>query len=200
MRLLSVFSAVSILVSYACLSAAQDNAATAPGVQASSAQTGPVAPKDSAQLSSSKGNTLTPFVTDGCSLWIDGTPSQPGLWRHCCVLHDKAYWIGGTAQDRRRADQALQTCVSDLGGKLMGNYMYSFVIPGGNPYWLMPYRWGYGWKYLEAGKPRGYKTLTEAERVQVNLLMPQAEAVIAADAISHPVKVNAHPANEDLPK
>jgi hypothetical protein len=157
MRLLFAFSAVSVLLSYACLSAAEDNAATSHGVQASSAQANAGMPNNSAQMSPAKGNVLTPFVTDGCSLWIDGTPSQPGLWRHCCVLHDKAYWIGGTAQERRLADQALQTCVSDLGGQLMGNYMYSLVIPGGHPYWLMPYRWGYGWKYLEAGNRAAIK-------------------------------------------
>lgn len=132
-------------------------------------------------------SVLNPFATDGCSMWIDGTPRQPSLWRHCCVAHDKAYWIGGTAHERRKADQALQVCVRDLAGRMMGDYMYTFVIPGGSPYWLMPYRWGYGWSYLENGMPRGYKTLTDEELAQVNALAPQTEKTIADDAAAHPV-------------
>lgn len=131
-------------------------------------------------------NILAPFTTDGCSLWIDGTPSQPFLWRHCCVAHDKAYWIGGTAQERRHSDQELQKCVTDIAGAAMGNYMYTFVIPGGSPYWLTTYRWGYGWSYLQEGTWRGYKTLSDEELVQVNALLPDAEKTIAQDAAEHP--------------
>ncbi|MET0356905.1 MAG: hypothetical protein ABW044_09005 [Cellvibrio sp.] len=131
-------------------------------------------------------NILAPFTTDGCSMWIDGTPNQPFLWRHCCVAHDKAYWIGGTALERRQSDQELQKCITDIAGTIMGNYMYTFVIPGGSPYWLTTYRWGYGWSYLEEGKWRGYKTLGDEELVQVNALLPDAEKTIAQDAIQHP--------------
>ena len=129
---------------------------------------------------------LAPFTTDGCSMWIDGPPNQPWLWRHCCVAHDRAYWIGGTAAERRKSDQDLQKCITDVAGKFMGDSMYMGVMPGGSPYWVTPYRWGYGWSYFDAGKLRGYKSLNEDELAQANALIPDAEEKIAFDAIDHP--------------
>lgn len=134
-------------------------------------------------------NRLKPFTTDGCSVWIDGTVTEPYLWRHCCVAHDKAYWIGGTNLERNKADEDLLACVSDVGGKAMGSYMYFFVSTGGGPFLVTPYRWGYGWDFLEQGRPRGYKVPTAAEREQINQLLPMAETTIAEDAIKHPVPI-----------
>ena len=137
-------------------------------------------------LAQAQDNSLKAFTTDGCSMWIDGTPMHPYLWRHCCVAHDKAYWIGGSAQQRADADSALQACVTTAIGAGMGDYMHMGVIMGGSPIWLTPYRWGYGWSYLEEGKLRGYKSLTDDEQAQVAELLPQAEQTIAQDAIKHP--------------
>jgi hypothetical protein len=134
-------------------------------------------------------NTLKPFATDGCSVWIDGTVNEPYLWRHCCVAHDKAYWIGGTNLERNKADEAILACVSDVAGKTMGSYMYFFVSTGGGPFLVTPYRWGYGWDFLEQGRPRGYKVPTAAEWDQINQLLPLAEKTIADDAITHPVPI-----------
>ena len=134
-------------------------------------------------------NKLKPFTTDGCSVWIDGTVTNPYLWRHCCVAHDIAYWIGGTNLQRNQADEDLLACVSDVGGKAMGNYMYFFVSTGGGPFLMTPYRWGYGWDFLEQGRPRGYKVPTAAEWDQINALLPLAEKTIAEDAIKHPARV-----------
>ena len=138
-----------------------------------------------------QGNSLKPFSTDGCSMWIDGTPAHPYLWRHCCVAHDKAYWIGGSAQQHADADGALQACVTTAIGAGMGDSMYMGVIMGGSPIWLTPYRWGYGWNYLEEGKLRGYKSLTDEAQAQVAELLPQAEQIIAQDAIKHPAESTA---------
>jgi hypothetical protein len=140
----------------------------------------------SAEPSSAQTSQLRPFTTDGCSMWIDGPPQQPYLWRSCCVAHDKAYWMGGSNLERNQADETLRACVSKVGGSGMGNYMFFFVSTGGSPFWLTPYRWGYGWDYLDDGKPRGYKLRTPAEDEQLKALLPQAEEVIAADAIKHP--------------
>jgi hypothetical protein len=131
-------------------------------------------------------NMLAPFTTDGCSMWIDGPLNQPWLWRHCCVSHDRIYWIGGTATERRKSDQDLQKCITDVAGKFMGDSMYMGVMPGGSPYWVTPYRWGYGWSYFESGKLRGYKSLNEEELAQANALIPDAEKTIAQDASDHP--------------
>ena len=38
----------------------------------------------------------SPFTTDACSAWFDGS------WKHCCVERDIDYWCGGSAEDRRR--------------------------------------------------------------------------------------------------
>ncbi len=138
------------------------------------------------QYTHAQENNLKPFTTDGCSMWLDGTPMHPYSWRHCCVAHDKAYWIGGSEQQRADADTALQACVANVMGVGMGNYMYAFVVMGGSPMWLTPYRWGYGWGYLDETKLRGYKLLTEAEQAQVTALLPQAEQTIVEDALKHP--------------
>lgn len=131
-------------------------------------------------------NNLKPFTTDGCSMWMDGTPKHPYLWRHCCVAHDKAYWIGGSAQQRADADDELKACVKTAMGTGMANYMHTGVIIGGSPLWLTPYRWGYGWSYLDETTLRGYKLLTKAEQTQVTSLLPQAEQTIVEDALKHP--------------
>jgi hypothetical protein len=133
-------------------------------------------------------NTLKPFTTDGCSMWLDGYPSQPNLWRHCCVTHDKAYWIGGPQELRTAADENLRACVTSAAGKGMGGYMHFFVSTGGSPLWFTPYRWGYGWSYLENGRPRGYKTLTPEELLMVAQLEPDANRKILLDAESHLLK------------
>ena len=108
--------------------------------------------------------------------------------RHCCVVHDKAYWLGGTQAQRKMADEALQTCVKQQSTAAMANYMYFMVRWAGHPDWLTLYRWGYGWNYFEKGAPRGYKAATTEEEQQINALLPQAEKIIADDFVSHPVK------------
>jgi len=53
------------------------------------------------------------FTTDGCSggmSWAWQTFVKPLTktdipWRQCCVVHDRAYWMGGTWTDRRVADK-----------------------------------------------------------------------------------------------
>lgn len=131
-------------------------------------------------------NTLKPFTTDGCSMWIDGTSTNPYVWRHCCVAHDKDYWLGGTEDQRKRSDENLRACIIETDNKAMGEYIYMSVRWGGAPQWMMPYRWGYGWDYLDGGKPRGYKVPSELEQEAIKLRLPQAEQVIAEDAIKHP--------------
>lgn len=56
------------------------------------------------------------------------------------MAHDRDYWLGGTNAERRKSDQNLQKCVNEVAGQMMAEYMYTFVIPGGSPYWMTPYR------------------------------------------------------------
>ena len=132
---------------------------------------------------------LKPFTTDGCSLWIDGTPEQPNLWRHCCVAHDLDYWQGGSEAQRKQSDERIQACVKQAQGTGMANYIYTNVRWGGSPYWYSNYRWGYGWDYFDGVWPRGYKVPTVAEQQLLDQAMPAALKVIEEDAIQHPRKV-----------
>ncbi len=106
---------------------------------------------------------LKPFTTDGCSAFPDGTVKQQSLWVNCCIRHDLAYWKGGSYEDRLIADQDLSSCVAEVGEPEIAQIMLAGVRVGGSPYFPTSYRWGYGWSY-----PRGYQTLSDEERHQVN--------------------------------
>ena len=103
------------------------------------------------------------FTTDGCSAFPDGTIHQQTLWLDCCIKHDLAYWAGGSYDERRQADQTLNSCVTRAGEPEIARLMLAGVRVGGSPYFPTSYRWGYGWSY-----PRGYQLLNEQERTDVN--------------------------------
>ncbi len=106
---------------------------------------------------------LRDFASDGCSLFPEGDLGRPTLWCDCCLAHDIAYWQGGTEEQRRHADEALQACVlARTGSRTLADLMYQGVRVGGYPLFPTWYRWGYGWAY---GK--GYAPLTEDEQREV---------------------------------
>ncbi len=86
-----------------------------------------------------------PFRTDGCSV------SPNGSWVQCCVEHDVAYWCGGSAEDRKRADAKFRDCVAERQSEFLGDMMYLGVRVGGVPWHPFPWRWAYGWDGI-----RGY--------------------------------------------
>ncbi len=129
---------------------------------------------------------LTEFSTDICSRFPDGLPGKLPKWRDCCIEHDIYYWLGGTKEQRKRADTKLAHCVANKGGRtldIIGKGMYVGVRLGGAPWFNLSYSWGYGWtnNYIEILKPygpgkghslkrkikleklRGYFTLTQDE-------------------------------------
>jgi hypothetical protein len=112
-------------------------------------------------------NELAPFTTDGCSHFPDGTSQHKNLWLKCCIAHDKAYWKGGTYQERLQADLKLRECVAQVADPLIAELMLNGVRAGGSPFWPTQFRWGYGWPYL-----RGYKALSKEELELVNALDP----------------------------
>ncbi len=122
---------------------------------------------------------LAPFTTDGCSRFPDGTHLQPALWQSCCVAHDAAYWAGGTADQRKLADQALQQCVATQGQSSVSALMLMGVRVGGSPFIPSSFRWGYGWPLW-----RGYQPLTDAERAEVLARWP--EEVVPSDYLKAP--------------
>ncbi len=110
----------------------------------------------------SHSDELTPFTSDGCSAFPDGTLQQKTLWLSCCTAHDQAYWQGGTYLQRLDADLALRSCVSAIGQKEIALVMLAGVRVGGSPFIPTPFRWGYGWPY-----PRFYGELNNQELKQV---------------------------------
>ncbi len=82
------------------------------------------------------------FTTDGCSIWPDAS------WVSCCHVHDIAYWCGGSAEQRKAADQLLRQCVADSGSPITGALMGVGVRAGGLWILPLPWRWGYGWPWL----------------------------------------------------
>ena len=117
---------------------------------------------------------LRPFSTDGCSLFPDRSPvgHADWAWCHCCVVHDLAYWRGGTAKDRRDADDALKACVrNDSRSTTLATAMFLGVRVGGGPYLYTSFRWGYGWPFL-----RPYGQLTDEEKMHSDTLEQEYKA------------------------
>ena len=112
---------------------------------------------------------ITPFTSDGCSLFPDASLINNDDWCECCVEHDKAYWKGGTEQHRERVDTALMRCVfTKTNNHVLANVMFEGVRFGGSPYFYNWYRWGYGWPY-----DRKYQALSEDEEKHADVLLEQ---------------------------
>ncbi len=88
---------------------------------------------------------LKPFQTDGCTLFIDGTPSKPGLWRSCCVEHDLRYWFGGSSEDMDSADLRLKSCVKQIAGESIARTIYTGVRAGHYSPIKNKTAWNWGW-------------------------------------------------------
>ncbi len=78
------------------------------------------------------------------------------------MSHDLAYWKGGTEEERLQADEALKTCVANVGELKIAEVMLAGVRVGGTPYLPTSFRWGYGWS-----ESRGYKALSIEEKQEV---------------------------------
>ena len=109
-----------------------------------------------------------PFVTDGCSMWPDGT------WRTCCVAHDVEYWCGGVALNRRDADRALRRCVAERSGPTHAWFVYLGVRLGGHHLWPFGWRWGYGHDWPYRGRTSS-ASADDAPRAAVDVEAPVAE-------------------------
>lgn len=112
---------------------------------------------------------ISPFRSDGCSLFPEGTLIDKGLWEECCIEHDIAYWQGGTAAERREADERLRDCIeAKTSDAILAKVMYDAVRAGGSPMFPTWYRWAYGWPM-----GRQYRPLSEEERRQVTRQLEQ---------------------------
>ncbi|MGH1471820.1 MAG: hypothetical protein ACRBCS_11540 [Cellvibrionaceae bacterium] len=126
--------------------------------------------------SSNRPVSLRPFISDGCSAFPDGTLAQKQLWLSCCTDHDRAYWLGGSYSQRQFADKALRQCVAQVGEPEIALLMLAGVRVGGSPFWISPFRWGYGWPYFDGWLPRGYKDLSANDKrlaEELSLMSPR---------------------------
>lgn len=113
-----------------------------------------------ASTGAASSGALRDFSSDGCSLFPDGDLRARTQWCDCCLAHDIAYWRGGTAAERERADAGLRECVlAGTGDRALAEMMFQGVRLGGHPAFPTWYRWGYGWDY-----GRGYKPLADGEQ------------------------------------
>lgn len=119
---------------------------------------------------------LQDFTSDGCSAFPDGTREDKELWRSCCVLHDLAYWRGGSSDERKAADYALEACVAAVGKPDVARLMLAGVRVGGTPWLPTRFRWAYGWPFL-----RGYEEVDEVEAQQVAKKVEAALALIEVE-------------------
>ncbi len=108
-------------------------------------------------------NVLTPFESDACSVIKEGPKENPKLLQECCVEHDFSYWIGGSEEERKKADLGLLECAKTKTNAVWARMIYLGVRMGGSPHSSKTYRWGYGWTQL-----RGYKPFTDHEKRQID--------------------------------
>ena len=102
-----------------------------------------------------------PFITDGCTGWLDGTRKYD--WSHCCHKHDLQMWAGGSKSDRKKADRELRSCI-----KKNSNGFHAFVMGAGvfigslSPIKIQSKKWGNAW-----GKNAGYFELTNEQIIDL---------------------------------
>ncbi len=115
---------------------------------------------------------FSPFTTDGCSMYPDQNyfPGQEHKWIHCCIAHDIAYWIGGTADQREVADTELKNCVTQATNKYHGKMMYLGVKVGGVPGTGLPWAWGYGWQNFKKYSPLSEQNIEEIRQNTSNVM------------------------------
>lgn len=120
---------------------------------------------------------VKPFVTDYCTLYVEGTRAQPNLWRHCCVEHDLYFWAGGSLEDKKATDLRLKSCVEKTGATTQAALIYAGVVIGGrSPIRIKSKQWGNTW----GDRPR-YLTLTEIETGSVVHYLENNNFELSAD-------------------
>ena len=121
--------------------------------------------------------SVRPYVTDGCTDFPDGTRDDPMKWHQCCVLHDLAYWGGGTPEAFKKADLALRACVAATGETKVAELMYIGVRLGHLSSRGIPGKqWGNAWSETE----RRTTALTRGEisELQSEILQSQYSQIL----------------------
>lgn len=98
-------------------------------------------------------NTLKPYFTDGCTMFVDGPLKQPKLWLHCCEEHDMRYWFGGSIADMDQTDLRLKACVKKVAGSGWAEIIYRGVRAGHSSPIKNKTHWSWGWVNERANLP-----------------------------------------------
>lgn len=108
-------------------------------------------------------NELLPFTSDGCSLAPDNDlVFGNGDWTKCCEDHDTKYWLGGTRDQKEKADKEFKQCLKNEGMNTAEvEVYYEAVVYGGSAFLPTTWKWGYGWK-----NSRGYEPLSKEDLEQ----------------------------------
>ena len=115
---------------------------------------------------------VSTFVSNGCTLFPEGTRAQPKKWEHCCVEHDLFFWAGGTRAERDVADIGLRECVAKTGERNIARLMYNGIRAGyRSPIRLGKQGWGNAWQ----GRRVPYTKLTETETLEILQALEQQE-------------------------
>ncbi len=99
-----------------------------------------------------------PYSDDGCSCVPDFNFVQ------CCRDHDRAYYHGGSAEQRARADERFRQCIREKGHGVLDDVYYIGVRINAVPWLPTPFRWGFGYSFRKGH--RGYTAHSkETERI-----------------------------------
>lgn len=99
---------------------------------------------------------LRPIQYDGCTLFAEGTVTDPLKWDHCCFEHDVHYWAGGSKERRLEADRQIRHCFREVGEVALAEVVYAAIRAGSlYPFPFRGQQWGNAWN-----RARNYRCLT----------------------------------------
>ncbi len=112
-----------------------------------------------------------PFNYDGCTMFIEGPPSEPNKWADCCFEHDLFYWAGGVKKQRLAADRGLRQCFRDKGYPRLAELIYIAVRTGRiSPLPFRGQQWGNAWSPY-----RNYRCLNSVDIQSIELRLADYE-------------------------
>ena len=104
-----------------------------------------------------------PFITDGCTFFIDGIPNTTTQWKTCCIKHDFRYWVGGTSKIMDYSDQELSRCIRTKTNSVISSIVYFGVRLGH----YSPIKNKYKWNWSRAN-PSSNITSSELIKIKNN--------------------------------
>ena len=108
---------------------------------------------------------LEPYRTDACSAPMGLAADS---WTLCCTKHDVSYWIGGSLQDKQRADTQLMNCLRTKG---VSGQIAAEVFERA-PKHFSEARWGSRWHPRRPNKPLSPEEWEQVKKHQSAFSLP----------------------------